>query len=176
MSLPKIFKIKESIEALKKLQRSASPFIGKRIQVLIVFKKHESEGISKREVADQVGVNHNSVQIWRSAYIKGGIELLMSHSKKCNIKPIINSEQAAVLRAKLEDPKNGFVGFKELLDWFNKTHQTTINYKTFHGFCVRKFGAKIKTARKSHVKKDEQAVETFKKTSEISVNKPVKKK
>jgi len=40
-----------------------------------------------------------------------------------------------------------------------------VNYKTFHGFVVRKFDAKIKIARKVHAKKDPEAVDAFKKTS-----------
>ena len=57
------------------------------------------------------------------------------------------------------------MGFVELQTWFNETFQTEINYKTFHGFVVRKFDAKIKTARKSHINKDSEAVEDLKKTS-----------
>ena len=68
------------------------------------------------------------------------------------------------------------VGFIELLDWFNKTFKTDINYKTFHGFVVRKFDAKIKVARKSHIKKDVQAVEAFKKTLSKSARKSSLKK
>jgi hypothetical protein len=41
---------------------------------------------------------------------------------------------------------------------------------------VRKFNAKIKVARKTHVKKDDLAVEAFKKTSNKSVKKSSPKK
>ena len=69
-----------------------------------------------------------------------------------------------VLKEQLHKPDNGMVGFTELLAWFNSRCGTDINYKTFHGFVVRKFKAKIKVARKSHLKKDEEAVFAFKKT------------
>jgi transposase-like protein len=49
---------------------------------LLIFKRHQATGISKRLVAEQIGVNHTSVQAWRSLYIQGGIKLLTSH---CNI-------------------------------------------------------------------------------------------
>lgn len=68
------------------------------------------------------------------------------------------------------------VGFTELLDWFNRTFQSAIKYKTFHGFVVRKFNAKIKVARKTHLKKDVQAVEDLKKTSNRSAKKLFPKK
>jgi hypothetical protein len=78
---------------------------------------------------------------------------------------LIVGDQEAALKQKLNDPSNGIVGFVELLDWFNTTFNTDIKYKTFHGFVVRKYKAKIKVARKVHVKKDIEAVQAFKKTS-----------
>jgi transposase len=176
MSLPKTFKIKESEIEIKKLMKNSRPMIAKRLQALLVFKRNEDVGISKRLVSDAIGVNHNSVQAWRGLYIKGGIKMLMSHSN-IGYKPSkINEEQEEAIKKQLENPHNGMVGFVELLDWFNKTFETTLNYKTFHGFVVRKFNAKIKVARKSHIKKDEQAVEAFKKTSNKSVKKLSPKK
>lgn len=168
MSAPKTFNIIQSEREIKKLMKSSHPMIAKRLHALLIFKRNEETGISKRLVADEIGVNHNSVQKWRSLYIDGGIKLLMSHSK-IGYKPSkITKEQEQALKEQLNNPLNGMVGFIELLDWFNKKFETEINYKTFHGFVVRKYKAKIKVARKSHIKKDEKAVETFKKTSNRS--------
>jgi transposase len=168
MSAPKTFKIKQSESELKKLMKTSHPMIAKRIQALLIFKRNEDSGISKRLVADEIGVNHNSVQTWRALYIEGGIKLLMSHSKTGYKPSKITVEQELALKDQLNNPMNGMTGFVELLDWFNKSFKTDLNYKTFHGFVVRKYKAKIKTARKSHTKKDVQAVETFKKTSSRS--------
>lgn len=176
MSAPKTFTIKESESELKKLMKNSHPMISKRLHALLVFKRNEEIGISKRVVADEIGVNHNSVQAWRTLYIEGGIKLLISHSN-IGYKPSkINNEQEQVLAKQLNNPHNGIVGFIELLDWFNETFQTSINYKTFHGFVVRKFNAKIKVARKTHIKKDMQAVEAFKKTSKTFAKKSSSKK
>lgn len=176
MAAAKTFKIKESENEIKKQMKSSNAMIGKRLHALLIFKRNEENGISKRLVADEIGVNHNSVQTWRTLYIKGGIKMLMSHSN-IGYKPSkITYEQEQALKEKLNNPHNGMVGFIELLDWFEKTFQTNINYKTFHGFVVRKFKAKIKVARKSHIKKDEQAVEAFKKSSVKSVKNSLRKK
>ena len=164
MSSPKAFKIKESESEIRKLIKSSKAMIGKRLYALLVFKQNEDSSISKRAVADQIGVNHNSVQTWRASYIKGGINALMSHSNTGHKPSKISKGQEESLRTKLGDPSNGMVGFNELLGWFNTRFGTKINYKTFHGFVVRKFGAKIKVARKSHIKKDELKVDSFKKT------------
>ena len=176
MSSPKTFIIKESESEIKKLMKNSPAMVAKRLQALLVFKRHHGQGISKRLVADEIGVNHNSIQTWRSRYIEGGIEMLMSHSN-IGYKPSkINDQQEQAIKKQLNDPHNGIVGFNELLDWFNRTFQTEINYKTFHGFVVRKFNAKIKVARKTHIKKDVQAVEALKKTSVKSVKKSSQKK
>jgi transposase len=176
MSAPKTFKIIESESEIKKLTKKSTPMLAKRLHALLAFKRNEASGISKRQVADEIGVDPNSVQTWRSLYIEGGINKLLSHSNT-GYKPCkINDEQEQALKEQLNDPYNGIVGFIELLDWFNKTFQTSINYKTFHGFVVRKFDAKIKVARKSHIKKDVQAVEAFKKTSDKSAKKLSKRK
>jgi len=168
MSAPKTFKIKQSESELKKLMKSSVPMIAKRLHAILIFKRNENEGISKRLVAEEIGVNHNSVQTWRTLYIEGGIKLLMSHSKT-GFKPSkITDEQELALKAQLNNPLNGMAGFIELLDWFNKSFKTELNYKTFHGFVVRKYKAKIKVARKSHIKKDVEAVAAFKKTSNSS--------
>lgn len=171
MAAPKYFQIKESVSQIKTMIRNSPPMISKRLQALLVFKQHEHEGISKREVAFEIGVNHNSVQAWRKAYIEGGIPLLISHSKKSNVVSVITKEQELIIKEQLENPNNGFVGFTEFLQWFNENQKTDIKYKTFYAFLVRKFNAKVKVARKSHIKKDPKAVDSFKK---ISI-KPVKK-
>lgn len=176
MAAPKTFKIKESESEIKKLMKNSNPMIARRLHALLVFKRNENSGISKRLASDEIGVNHNSIQTWRSLYIEGGIKMLMSHSN-IGYKPSkISDAQEQALKEQLENPNNGMVGFIELLAWFNKTFETTINYKTFHGFVVRKFNAKIKVARKSHIKKDDMAVEAFKKTSNKSVKKLSPKK
>lgn len=171
MSDPKTFKIKEAEAELKKLIKSSKPMIAKRLHALLVFKKNQASGISKRLVAAEIGVNHNSVQTWRSLYIEGGIKLLMSHSNTGYKPSKITDEQEQALKEQLNNPYNGMVGFIELLDWFNTNYKTALNYKTFHGFVVRKFKAKIKTARKTHTNKDAQAGEAFKKTSSRSAKK-----
>ena len=171
MSSPKLFTIKESESEIKKIIKASIPLIANRFKALLVFKRYEKTGVSKRQVADEIGINQNSIQTWRSMYIEGGAELLKKHSNTGYKPSVIKSENEKILEKKLNDPLNGIVGFVELLDWYNTTFNTDINYKTFHGFVVRKFQAKIKVARKSHVKKDQVAVDTFKKTS----IKPVKK-
>lgn len=98
MSLPKLFSIKESEKEIKKLIKTSNAMIGKRLHALLIFKRHEHSGISKREVADEIGVNHNSVQAWRTLYIEAGIKALMSHANIGYKQSKINAKQSKALQ------------------------------------------------------------------------------
>jgi transposase len=126
----------------------------------------ESTGISKRDLSDMTGINHNSITKWRKMYLNNGIQDLLVHGRKGGFKPsIISKEVHAALEKKLKDPKNGIRGYKELLEWVKMELSNEIKYITLLKYVERHFGTKIKVARKSHVKKNEQAVALFKKTS-----------
>jgi len=164
MSSPKQIIIKETLGQLRKLQKDSIPMIATRIRVLLEFKKSEHIGVSKRVVADLVGVSHNSVQTWRTLYLKGGIEAIVRHEKKGAKPSKITPEEHTLIEKKLQDPKNGLRGYVELLTWVEEEFNKTIKYNTLLKYTTRHFGSKVKVARKSHVKKDEEAVSTFKKT------------
>ncbi len=176
MSASKSIQIKESVTELKKLLKSSPRLIFPRIRMLLEIKKHESTGgISKRMLADAIGVNHNSIQTWRTLYGKGGIEQLISYTKNEGRPTILNQKEHQAIETKLKDSKNGPGGYVELLDWVENTFKKKIKYNTLLKYTNREFGASVKVARKSHEKKDPEGVLAFKKTSLKSVKKPVKK-
>lgn len=173
MAAPKLIRVKESAAELKKLLKSEPRLIYPRIRMLIEIKKHEaSGGISKRNLADVVGVNHNSIQTWRTAYLKGGIGNLINYTKNEGRPTILTKQEHQAVELKLKDSKNGLRGYVELLNWVETTFKKEIKYNTLLKYANREFGSSIKVARKSHVKKDNEAVSAFKKTSPKSVKKP----
>lgn len=48
-------------ELKEQLQRKSGHLIGKRLRILIAYKKYEETGISKRAVSENTGINHNDV-------------------------------------------------------------------------------------------------------------------
>jgi transposase len=166
MANPKSILIKESLKELRKMQLKHGELIGKRLLILIELKKHEKTGISKRNVAENTGVNHNSVVKWRNVYINSGIAPFLVHGRAGGNKPsIFTKKEHKQLENKLGDPKNGIRGYTELLAWVSTTLKKDVLYISLLKYCERHLKAKIKVARKSHVKKDEQAADNFKKTS-----------
>ena len=170
MSLPKSIIIKESLSELKCLQRKSGHLIAKRLQILIEFKKNEEMGISKRAVSDKTGINHNSITKWRNVYLKSGIRTFLVHGRKGFKKSVIDSVSHKAIEKKLKDPRNGLRGYKELRQWVSETLNLEVEYSTIVKYAIRHFGTKIKVARKSHVKKDENSVDTFKKILVVSAH------
>jgi transposase len=165
MANPIQITIKESVKALKALQRSQGEIVSKRMRVLIELKKHEKAGISKRDLAAITGINHNSINKWRRMYISGGVASLLVHGRIGFKKSLINDTEHKAIEKKLNDPKNGLRGYIELQDWLNNKFNKEFKYITVVKYAQRHFGSKIKVARKSHVKKDEELVDAFKKSS-----------
>lgn len=80
-----------------------------------------------------------------------------------NRTPLIDAKADKAIAARLSDGGNAPRSFKELQQWVHDNYIPGINYHTLNKHVKRKYGAKLKVARKSHVQKDEQAVEAFKK-------------
>jgi transposase len=142
--------------------------------MLILIKNNEGENFSKQTLGKMLGVSSSSIQIWRRLYERGGLSLLLE-DKRIGFKPsLISQEEHEKLESKLNDPTNGLRGYVELQDWIRQEFGKTIKYNTVLKYCGRHFASKSKVARKSHVKKDLQAVEDLKKTSDKSAGISIK--
>jgi len=172
MAAPKIIKVKESNAELKAFLKKSSNLIVPRLRMLIELKNHEESGISKRDLATLIGVNHNSIQTWRTMYEQGGLTYLCSHRKTGFRPSVFTKDEHNAIEAKLKDPMNGLRGYTELLTWIEQEFGKGVKYNTLLKYCIRKFGSRVKVARKSHVNKDDQAAEAFKKTLHKFVGKP----
>ncbi len=162
--------IKETLKQLKDYQKGASSAVNKRLLFLIAIKQNKVESISKRVLAKALGIDPNSVTNWKRLYEKQGIAGIIGDGR-IGFKPsVITKAEHDALEKKLKDPKNGIRGYKELLQWVKTELSKDIKYITLVKYAERHFGTKLKVARKSHVKKDDELVDTFKKTS----GKPVK--
>lgn len=165
MALPLKITVTETIKELRILQRKSGELIGKRLLMLIEIKRHEETGISKRELSKITGINHNSIVKWRKLYNEQGIAPLLTHGRVGGFKKsVVTKEEHQKIEKKLNNPKNGIRGYTELLEWLNSELSKDMKYITLLKYAERHFGSKIKVARKSHVKKDDLRVESFKKT------------
>lgn len=158
--------VKESEQELKKLMRQQPIHKKNRVQMLLILKKTQ-KSLSKIELSTILKVNHNTAQKWRKAYFERGLEGLLFDGR-LGFKPSkINSEIHQAIEKRLTSPKDAFTSYIDLIDWIVMNYiPEGINYHTVNKYVKRHFGAKLKVSRKSHIKKDENAVDTFKKTSD----------
>ena len=157
--------VTESELELKKLMRQQPIHKKNRIQMLLILKKNE-RSLSKLELAAILKVNHNTAQKWRKAYFEKGIDGLLFDGRVGFKQSIINSEIHQAIEQRLTSPKDAFTSYVDLINWIVENYiPDGINYHTVNKYVKRHFGAKLKVARKSHIKKDPNAVEAFKKTS-----------
>jgi transposase len=162
--------VKENLTKLKKMLKTSAPHLTPKLKMLIIIKESEFD-LNKNELAKEVGVNHNSIQKWRKKYLAGGIKSLLQDGR-IGFKPsIITKETHEQIRVKLHNPVGAFTSFKDLQHWVDTNFIKGVNYNSLRHYVKKHFGAKLKVARKSHVKKDKDAGELFKKTSVRSVKK-----
>ncbi len=171
MAHAKVIIIKETEKEIKSLLKKSTPFIAQRIRVLLILKQHETTGISKREVSILAGVCSGSAQKWRTLYIKDGIDGLLKHNK-IGFKPsVFTSAERLIIEEKLNNPENRLQGYVELKEWILKNLGKDVLYRTVVNYCVTNFHSSVKVARKSHINKDVNKVEDFKKTLDKSAKK-----
>lgn len=157
--------VKETEQELKILLKKQPIHLKNRIQMLLVLNKSEVP-LGKEALAKILHINHNTAQKWRTKYSKEGINGLL-YDGRGGFKPsIISRELHEAIEKRLHSPKDAFTSYVDLIGWITENYMPEgINYQTINSYVKRNFGAKIKVARKSHIKKDETAVNSFKKTS-----------
>ena len=152
--------VKESVSELKQLQKR-HPGKFKVLQMLLLMKKHGA--ISKNALAELTGASDKSIQIWRTVYSKNGIATLLIENRRSSKKAAITEKVHEQLSSRLNDPKAGFRSFIEIQQWLEKEFNIIIEYHAVNKYVKRKFGAKLKVSRKSHVQKSPADEVVFKK-------------
>jgi transposase len=164
MASVKKIEVKESIEALRSLSKGKSYSIQKRLQMLLFIKKDTKGLVSKRKLSLALGVNHNSITSWKKIYETQGVKGLINDDRGGFKPSVVSAEVHEALEKKLTSVTNDISGYKELLEWTKTELSQDFKYVTLVQYVQRHFKSKIKVARKRHIKKDEGAVDTFKKS------------
>jgi transposase len=160
MLQPKQVIVKESVAELRQYQkRYPSKF--KALQMLITIKQQGS--LSKDRLGLLLGSSHSSVLNWRRIYMKGGIEALVIENRGGFKKGKIAGAAEKKLIQRLNNPKEGFRSFIEIQQWLSAEFNIEMQYHAVNKYVKRKFGARLKVSRKSHVLKSPAAEAVFKK-------------
>ena len=155
--------IKESVSELKNLLRKQNTLKGeKRLKSLLSIKIEKFE--TRQQVANSVSVHIRTLERWLSNYKDGGIDQMIIDRPKNKGSKIITSEIHDALSARVCDPHNPFLGYWDAQDWVNQEFGVDVKYQRIREYLIQHFKTKLKSPRKSHYKKDDEAEKAFLKT------------
>jgi len=157
--------IKENLETLKtRYKKESNSKLKLRIQCLIYTK--EVKYTTQTILATHIGIDYSSLKRWLKQYNEEGLESYLSIKSGGNKASIISEEIHKKLSDKLNDSAAPLKGYWEAQQWVRDNFGLEIKYNTLRTYLIRHFKTKIKAPRKSHYKKDDQAIEAFFKTSQ----------
>ncbi len=156
--------IKEDLDYLKKLRKKKNNHrLKTRIQSLILTK--EKKFTRRVDLAEHLGIGIATLDRWTQVYKTSGLDSLLTISNGGIRRNSVPKEVHKGLAKKVYDSNNPFLGYKDAALWVTKNYGIVIQYNTLRTYLIRHFKTKLKSPRKSHYKKDEQAIEAFKKTT-----------
>lgn len=156
--------ITQSIEELRILKKSQK--ISKNIQRIDALIHLQNNTFPTRlALSEFMGVKRRTIERWLSLYRQDGIAGLLITGKR-NRKSLLVPEQVdKALEQRINDSEQGFSSYVEAQQWIAIEFDLNLKYNTVREHLIRHYKTKIKSPRKSHVKKDSEAVAAFLKTT-----------
>lgn len=156
--------IKESVLDLKNIVKKASSLRSlKRVNCLLFIKTSKFE--TRQELANYLGVHLRTQERWIATYRRDGMDMMLADLPQNKPSKIITQEIHQGLSAKVKDATNPLLGYWDAQRWVSEEFNTEVKYHWLRAYMIKHFKTKLKSPRKSHIKKDEQAEESFFKTT-----------
>lgn len=156
--------VKEELSYLKSLRNREKNHRKKiRVQSLILTKEKKFK--RREDLASHLGIGRTSLNRWTKVYKEMGLKAMLEISSGGIRKPSILEQIHDELKNKLQDSNNPLLGYWDAVLWVKDNFKLEVKYNTIRTYLIRNFKTKLKHPRKSHYKKDEQALEAFKKTT-----------
>lgn len=152
--------ITESFEKLLFLKKSQTTYSNiQKVQLLELLKK--TPKLSRISSSKELGISIRTQERWLKLYIDLGINGLVSPRTSSKTSKVITKEIHEALEKKLTSSKDCFLGYWDAHQWVVSTYNVKVSYHNLRAYMKKHFKTKLKSPRKSHYKKDEQAVEAF---------------
>ncbi len=156
--------VKERLKELKALyKKESNQRLKLRLKCLIYTKENKYK--TQTILATHLGIDYSSLKRWFKLYKEEGLASYLKIKSGGNKASVITEDIHQKLAEKLHDASNPLKGYWEARQWIKDNFGLDIKYNTVRTYLIRHFKTKIKVPRKSHYKKDEQAIEAFFKTS-----------
>lgn len=145
-------------EVLRLLKKTPA---GWRRERLLAVKLGLENELGIREIAEQLGRAHQTVQDWFNLFREGGLDLLLKKGRGKGSPPALDAEQMALFKAELE--KNRWRTGRQAYAWLRETFGVTFHPQRVYVY-LKKLGARLKAPRPSHRRKNPEASVAFKET------------
>lgn len=156
--------IKESSDELHKLISKTQNYRVKlRLKSLLYTQSKKFK--TQSELSSHLGISYSSLKYWLKQYREEGLDSFMCLKSGGNKKSLITLEIHNELAKRLTSSTNPFQGYWDVQRLIKDKFDESFEYNTIRTYLIRHFKTKLKSPRKSHYKKDEQAIEAFFKTS-----------
>ncbi len=143
--------VTESAEELKGLLKHETHRQKRqRLHALYLFASGQAS--TRQEAARLLGVHRETLGRWMSMYAQGGLEALLDVYVPKGKLPSLPQSVITDLEQQLQQP-TGFASYEAMRVWLFDTHAVSISANTLQKFVRRRFGARPKVARPSHIKK-----------------------
>ena len=163
MRIRTTFEITESVEELRGLLRKERDGRKKeRLHFLYLFKTGHVKDLGQAGAV--LGRDRKTMSQWRGKYLIGGVSTLLERGTSPGRTPQVRGAALITLQERLSEAE-GFGSYQEIDGWVRAHLGIALKAKTLYHLCHYKLGATSKVARPSNPKKDDAAVEAFKKTS-----------
>lgn len=135
--------MKESLSELNSLLRKEQKVKNVlRLQSLIHIK--ENRFLKRSELANHLGYNVRSMELWLKAYRENGLEgMLIGERIKQKRTRYISQDIHDGLSERLNDPKKGFNSYVDALHWVQNNYNSNVKYQGLRNYMIEFFGTKI---------------------------------
>jgi transposase len=153
----------ETCLELKKLLLKQKTIKGqKRIKSLIEIKSNRFN--TRGDLADHLLIHIRTLERWVDDYKLGGVGKMLTDKPKNKQSKIITPSIHKGLELRVNDPHHPFLGYWDAQNWVKQQYGIEVKYQRIREYLKQHFKTKLKTPRKSHYKKDEEAEKAFLKT------------
>jgi transposase len=164
MSYKSKIKVTEDIEFLRtKFKNTRDSKARQKIRSLIILK--ETPDKKQADLAFDLCVGHATLKRWYKNYRENGFNKFIETIPTGVKKSVIPQEVHNALEQKLKNSTDPLQGYWHAVEWVKDNFGISIKYQTLRNYMKTHFKSKLKSPRKSHYQKDEQAVKAFFKTA-----------
>ena len=116
-------------------------------------------------MSNYLGIHIRTQERWLVKYKDQGVEFMLKDELKKIASKIITQQIHQGLENRVKNSNAPFLGYWDAQDFVYQQYGVQVKYHRLRQYLIKHFKTKLKSPRKSHYKKDEQAIEAFKKTS-----------